>query len=165
MCNNTGSSSEDVLRYAGRASVRPARAEGGKTSALVFKSEASLVMNVECTLVLSSDPVRSTCAVQVGKFSFMANSRARSVADTEGLVKFVSDAKTDKILGVHIMGPNAGELISECVLVRARSLVRSLGYGHLPTVWRVFSKQGRKALMTRVISEARHGILPQARGA
>ena len=33
-------------------------------------------------------------------------------------MKFVSDAQTDKILGVHIMGPNAGELISECVLVR-----------------------------------------------
>ncbi|KAI3434485.1 hypothetical protein D9Q98_002561 [Chlorella vulgaris] len=53
---------------------------------------------------------------KVGKFSFMANSRARSVDDTEGLVKFVSDAKTDKILGAHIMGPNAGELIAECVL-------------------------------------------------
>ena len=49
----------------------------------------------------------------------MANSRARSVSDTEGLVKFVSDKATDKILGVHIMGPNAGELISECVLVRS----------------------------------------------
>ena len=57
-------------------------------------------------------------AAQVGKFAFAANSRARSVSDTEGLVKFVSDAATDKILGVHIMGPNAGELISECVLVR-----------------------------------------------
>ena len=56
-------------------------------------------------------------AAQVGKFAFVANSRARSVSDTEGLVKFVSDAETDKILGVHIMGPNAGELISECVLV------------------------------------------------
>lgn len=53
---------------------------------------------------------------KVGKFSFMANSRARSVDDTEGLVKFVSDAKTDKVLGAHIMGPNAGELIHECVL-------------------------------------------------
>ena len=53
----------------------------------------------------------------MGKFAFAANSRARSVSDTEGLVKFVSDAETDKILGVHIMGPNAGELISECVLV------------------------------------------------
>lgn len=39
----------------------------------------------------------------------MANSRARSVDDTEGMVKFIADAKTDKILGVHIMGPNAGE--------------------------------------------------------
>ena len=38
----------------------------------------------------------------------MANSRARSVDDTEGLVKFISDAKTDKILGAHVMGPHAG---------------------------------------------------------
>lgn len=53
---------------------------------------------------------------KVGKFSFMANSRARSVDDTEGMVKFISDAKTDRILGAHIMGPNAGELIAECVL-------------------------------------------------
>ncbi|KAL4433593.1 hypothetical protein ABPG75_000034 [Micractinium tetrahymenae] len=53
---------------------------------------------------------------KVGKFSFMANSRARSVDDTEGMVKFIADAKTDKILGVTIMGPNAGELIHECVL-------------------------------------------------
>lgn len=55
-------------------------------------------------------------AAQVGKFAFMANSRARTVDDSEGLVKFISDADTDKILGVHIMGPNAGELIAECVL-------------------------------------------------
>jgi dihydrolipoamide dehydrogenase len=53
---------------------------------------------------------------QVGKFAFVANSRARSVDDTEGLVKFIADAATDKILGAHIMGPNAGELIHECVL-------------------------------------------------
>ncbi|CAK0784019.1 dihydrolipoamide dehydrogenase precursor [Coccomyxa viridis] len=53
---------------------------------------------------------------RVGKFAFVANSRARSVDDTEGLVKFISDKKTDKILGAHIMGPNAGELIHECVL-------------------------------------------------
>lgn len=53
---------------------------------------------------------------KVGKFAFVANSRARTVDDSEGLVKFIADAKTDKILGVHIMGPNAGELIGECVL-------------------------------------------------
>lgn len=54
--------------------------------------------------------------IKVGKFSFMANSRARANNDTEGMVKFIADAKTDKILGAWIMGPNAGELIPECVL-------------------------------------------------
>lgn len=53
---------------------------------------------------------------KTGKFAFMANSRARAVQDTEGMVKFISDKKTDKILGAWIMGPNAGELIPECVL-------------------------------------------------
>jgi len=53
---------------------------------------------------------------QVGKFSFMANSRARTVDETDGVVKFISHKTTDKILGVHIMGANAGELIAECVL-------------------------------------------------
>mmetsp|Transcript_20585 Transcript_20585/g.61978 ORF Transcript_20585/g.61978 Transcript_20585/m.61978 type:complete len:505 (+) Transcript_20585:36-1550(+) len=56
---------------------------------------------------------------KIGKFSFMANSRARTVDTAEGLVKFITDAKTDKILGCHIMGPNAGELIPECVLAMA----------------------------------------------
>eukprot|EP00877_Chromochloris_zofingiensis_P006265 jgi/Chrzof1/1892/Cz10g25060.t1 len=54
--------------------------------------------------------------VKTGKFSFMANSRARTVDDTDGMVKFISEAKTDKLLGAWIMGPNAGELIPECVL-------------------------------------------------
>ena len=55
--------------------------------------------------------------MQVGKFAFVANSRARSVDDTEGLVKFISDKRTDKILGAHIMGPNAGEAsMDSCLL-------------------------------------------------
>jgi dihydrolipoamide dehydrogenase len=53
---------------------------------------------------------------KVGKFPFMANSRARTVADAEGFVKVISDAETDTILGMHIIGPNAGELIAEGVL-------------------------------------------------
>eukprot|EP00850_Spirogloea_muscicola_P018091 SM000162S02369 [mRNA] locus=s162:118249:119838:- [translate_table: standard] len=52
----------------------------------------------------------------VGKFPFMANSRARTIDDAEGLVKIIADKKTDKILGVHIMGAAAGELIAECTL-------------------------------------------------
>ncbi|HEY9080331.1 dihydrolipoyl dehydrogenase [Magnetovibrio sp.] len=55
-------------------------------------------------------------AYSVGKFPFMANSRARAVGDTEGFVKILADAKTDRVLGAHIIGPGAGELIQEIVL-------------------------------------------------
>jgi dihydrolipoamide dehydrogenase len=51
-----------------------------------------------------------------GSFPFAANARARALGDTSGLVKFLADAKTDQILGVHIMGPFAGELIAEAVV-------------------------------------------------
>jgi dihydrolipoamide dehydrogenase len=46
----------------------------------------------------------------------MANGRARALGDTTGMVKMLADAKTDEILGVHIIGPVASELISECVM-------------------------------------------------
>lgn len=51
-----------------------------------------------------------------GTFPFQANSRARANLDAEGLVKILSDKKTDRILGVHVIGPNAGEMIAEGVL-------------------------------------------------
>ncbi len=50
---------------------------------------------------------------KVGKFSFMANSRAKAIDDTEGFVKILADEKTDKVLGAHLIGPHAGELIGE----------------------------------------------------
>ena len=53
---------------------------------------------------------------KVGKFPFSANGRARTMGDTAGLVKFIADAETDELLGAHIMGPNASDLISEVVL-------------------------------------------------
>merc|ERR1712226_257401 len=46
----------------------------------------------------------------------MANSRARTNDDAEGFVKIISDKKTDRMLGVHIVGPNAGEMIAEGVI-------------------------------------------------
>lgn len=51
-----------------------------------------------------------------GKFPFMANARAKAVGTTEGFVKILADAKTDRVLGCHIIGPGAGELIQEVVL-------------------------------------------------
>ena len=55
-------------------------------------------------------------AYKAGSFPFMANGRARALGDTTGMVKILADAKTDEVLGVHIVGPMASELISEAVL-------------------------------------------------
>ena len=53
---------------------------------------------------------------KVGKFPFIANSRAKAIDEPEGFVKILADAKTDKVLGVHIIGPHAGEMIAEMVV-------------------------------------------------
>jgi dihydrolipoamide dehydrogenase len=55
-------------------------------------------------------------AYKAGTFPFLANGRARALGDTTGMVKFLADAATDEILGVHIVGPMASELISEAVV-------------------------------------------------
>jgi dihydrolipoyl dehydrogenase len=54
---------------------------------------------------------------KVGKFRFTASARARSLDETDGWVKVLADAKTDRVLGVHILGPRASELIAECVTI------------------------------------------------
>lgn len=53
---------------------------------------------------------------KIGKFPFMANSRARAIGDISGFVKILADSKSDKIYGVHIIGPEAGTMIAEAVL-------------------------------------------------
>jgi dihydrolipoamide dehydrogenase len=55
-------------------------------------------------------------AYKVGKFPFTANGRARAMGDTDGFVKILADAATDRLLGAHIIGPDAGTLIAELVL-------------------------------------------------
>jgi dihydrolipoamide dehydrogenase len=53
---------------------------------------------------------------KTGKFPFTANSRARTNADTDGFVKILADAATDRVLGIHIIGPDAGTMIAEAAL-------------------------------------------------
>ena len=53
---------------------------------------------------------------KIGKFPFMANGRARAMGNVEGFVKLLADAKTDRLLGAHIIGPDAGTLIAEIAL-------------------------------------------------
>ena len=55
-------------------------------------------------------------AYKAGQFPFLANGRARALGDTSGFVKFLADAQTDEILGVHVIGPLASELIAEAVV-------------------------------------------------
>jgi dihydrolipoamide dehydrogenase len=74
---------------------------------------------------------------RVGKFPMTANSRARTTGDTDGFVKLLADAKTDRLLGAHIIGAHAGELIHECVMAMefggAVEDVARAFYGH-PTL-------------------------------
>jgi dihydrolipoamide dehydrogenase len=53
---------------------------------------------------------------KVGKFPFTANARAKTIAKTEGFSKIIADAKTDRVLGVHIMAARAGDMIAEAAL-------------------------------------------------
>jgi dihydrolipoamide dehydrogenase len=56
-------------------------------------------------------------AYSSGKFPFTANGRAKVNRTTDGFVKVLADAKTDRILGVHMIGPNAGEMIAEAAVI------------------------------------------------
>jgi dihydrolipoamide dehydrogenase len=56
---------------------------------------------------------------RVGRFPFSANGRARTMGEITGFIKFIADAKTDALLGAHLIGPNVSELVSEVVLAFA----------------------------------------------
>jgi len=53
---------------------------------------------------------------RAGKFPFMANGRAKAIGETQGYVKILAHAETDRVLGVHILGPQAGDLIAEAAM-------------------------------------------------
>lgn len=53
---------------------------------------------------------------KVGKFPWMANGRARAMDETDGFVKVIADAQSDRVLGIHMLGPRASDLIAEAAL-------------------------------------------------
>ena len=84
-----------------------------------YKSMPSIVYTWPeiATVGLSEQEVKeSGRAAKTGKFPFSANGRARTMGETDGFVKFIADANTDELLGCHIIGPNASDLIQEIVL-------------------------------------------------
>ena len=59
---------------------------------------------------------KENISYKVGKFPFLANSRAKVNNETDGFVKIIADSKTDRVLGVHIIGPHSGDMIAEMAL-------------------------------------------------
>jgi dihydrolipoamide dehydrogenase len=85
---------------------------------------------------------------KVGKFPFQANGRAKCLDETEGLVKILSDAKTDRLLGMHVLGPRASDMIAEGVLALefgacAEDIARTC-HGH-PTLSEAVGEAARAA--------------------
>jgi dihydrolipoamide dehydrogenase len=62
------------------------------------------------------DAAQRQIAVKIGSFPYLANGRARCMGETDGAVKVVADAATDRILGVHILGPHASDVIAEAAV-------------------------------------------------
>jgi len=60
--------------------------------------------------------IKKNLKYKVGKFPFMANSRAKAIDEPDGFVKILADSTSDKVLGVHLIGPHAGELIAEMAI-------------------------------------------------
>jgi dihydrolipoamide dehydrogenase len=91
---------------------------------------------------------------RVGKFPFSASGRAKCLDETEGLVKVIADAKTDRVLGVHIFGPRASDMIAEAVTIMeykgsAEDVARII-HAH-PTLSESFAEAARLAWLGKTI--------------
>jgi dihydrolipoamide dehydrogenase len=99
--------------------VTAAEAIAGKPVEMSHRSIPSIVYTWPeiASVGLNEDEVReSGRAYKVGRFPFSANGRARTMGESAGFVKVIADATTDELLGVHTIGPNVSEIISEIVL-------------------------------------------------
>lgn len=91
----------------------------GKAGHVNYKTVPSVVYThpeVASVGITEDEAKAQGIAVNVGKFPFMANGRARAMNQTEGFVKIIADQKTDRILGGHIVGHAAGELLGEIII-------------------------------------------------
>jgi dihydrolipoamide dehydrogenase len=91
----------------------------GKPAEMHYRSMPSVVYTWPeiATVGLAEHEVKASGRpYRAGKFPFSANGRARTMGETSGFVKMIADAETDELLGVHMIGPNVSELISEIVL-------------------------------------------------
>jgi dihydrolipoamide dehydrogenase len=104
---------EEGIALAERLAGQNTRVDYDAIPAVVYTwPEAAAVGNTEEELQAAGIPYRA------GKFPFTANPRARTTGDTEGFVKILAEEGSDRVLGVHIIGPDAGTVIAEAVLAK-----------------------------------------------
>ena len=102
---------EEGVALAEQLAGKPGHVNYAAIPGIVYTSpEVASVGRTEDSLI------KNGIAYHAGKFPFSANARARCNGETEGFVKILADAATDRVLGVHIVGPNAGDLIAEAVM-------------------------------------------------
>ncbi len=102
---------EEGVALAEQLAGKPGHVNYAAIPGIVYTSpEVASVGRTEDSLI------KDGIAYHVGKFPFSANARARCNGETEGFVKILADATSDRVLGVHIVGPNAGDLIAEAVM-------------------------------------------------
>jgi dihydrolipoamide dehydrogenase len=115
----------DVIR--GPMLAHKAEEEGIAVAEIIVGQSGHVNYNMIPVVVYTSPEVASVGKTEqqlieenikykIGKFPFMANSRAKVINETEGFVKILAEEKTDKVLGVHIIGTHAGDMIAEMVL-------------------------------------------------
>jgi dihydrolipoamide dehydrogenase len=91
----------------------------GKPTEMHYRSMPSIVYTwpeIASVGLAEHEVKESGREYKVGKFPFSANGRARTLGETSGFVKFIADARTDELLGAHLIGPNVSELCAEVVL-------------------------------------------------
>jgi dihydrolipoamide dehydrogenase len=91
----------------------------GKPARMHYRSIPSVVYTwpeVASVGLTEEEAKQSGREMRVGKFPFSANGRARTMGESAGFVKFIADAKTDALVGAHLVGPNVSELVAEVVM-------------------------------------------------
>jgi dihydrolipoamide dehydrogenase len=102
---------EEGIAAVEQAAGKPGRVDYNAIASVVYT--APEIASVGMTEAEAREAGRE---LRVGKFPFAANGRARCLGEAEGLVKLIADARTDRLLGLHILGPRASDLIAEASL-------------------------------------------------
>jgi dihydrolipoamide dehydrogenase len=102
---------EEGIAAVERAAGQPGHVDYNAVASVVYTAPEIAAVGMTETAARASGR-----ELRIGKFPFLANGRARCMDETEGFVKLIADAQTDRVLGIHILGPRASDLVAEASL-------------------------------------------------